>query len=85
MKIALSVENKLGIIDGSIPKPLESELCFVNAWTHNNIIICLATKLSLQDVSERILFAESAADIWADQDRFRQSNGPQIFQLRVEI
>ena len=36
MQIALSVKNKTGFIDGSLPKPNATETINLNAWMRNN-------------------------------------------------
>lgn len=57
MKIVLSVENKLGFIDGSIPKPLESDHNLKNAWIrNNNIVISWLLNSVSKDISASILF-----------------------------
>ncbi|XP_073270356.1 uncharacterized protein [Primulina huaijiensis] len=39
-----------------------------------------------KEILASIIFAESALEIWQDlKDRFQQSNGPRIFQLRREL
>ncbi|XP_073128240.1 uncharacterized protein [Henckelia pumila] len=54
--------------------------------SNNNIVISWLLNSVSKDISTSILFAESAADIWIDlQDRFQQSNGPRIFQLRRDL
>ncbi|XP_075491094.1 uncharacterized protein LOC142529437 [Primulina tabacum] len=87
MRIALSVKNKLGFIDGSISKPLDSEVNLLIAWVrNNNIVISWLLNSVSKDISASILFANSAEDIWNDlRDRFQQSNGPRIFQLRRDL
>ncbi|XP_073138009.1 uncharacterized protein [Henckelia pumila] len=87
MKIALSVKNKLGFIDGSIHKPAAADVNLLNAWTrNNNIVISWLLNSVSKDISASILFAESALNIWNDlKDRFQQSNGPRIFQIRREL
>ncbi|XP_073062030.1 uncharacterized protein [Primulina eburnea] len=87
MRIALSVKNKLGFIDGSIPKPADSEVNLLSAWVrNNNIVISWLLNSVSKYISASILFAESAEDIWIDlKDCFQQSNGPRIFQLRRDL
>ena len=39
-----------------------------------------------KDIFGSIIFAELATEIWNDlKDRFQQSNGPRIFQLRHDL
>ncbi|XP_075518245.1 uncharacterized protein LOC142552365 isoform X2 [Primulina tabacum] len=87
MKIALSVKNKLGFIDGSIARPSETEWNLHNYWIrNNNIVISWILNSVSKEISASILFAESAAEIWQDlKERFQQSNGPRVFQLRREL
>ncbi|XP_075499955.1 uncharacterized protein LOC142538526 [Primulina tabacum] len=87
MKIALSVKNKFGFVDGTIVKPSEADSNLLNFWTrNNNIVISWILNSVSKEISASVLFSESAANIWADlQERFQQSNGPRIFQLRRDL
>ncbi|XP_024029706.1 uncharacterized protein LOC112094030 [Morus notabilis] len=87
MLIAFSVKNKLGFLDGSIEKPDGSDLVLLNSWIHNNnLVISWILNSVSKKISASIIFSESAAEIWLDlKDRFSQSNGPRIFQLRREF
>ena len=83
MTIALFVKNKLGFIDGTIPHLDSTDMSLVGSWIHNNnIVISWILNSVSKEISASILFSNSAREIWIDlQDRFRQSNGPRIFQL----
>lgn len=87
MVIALSVKNKFGFVDCSIPKPDESDLQLLASWKrNNNIVISWILNSVSKEISASIIFAESAQDIWEDlKDRFQHSNGTRIFQLRREL
>ena len=87
MLIALSVKNKLGFVDGSIVKPDGSDPHLLNSWRRNNhIVISWLLNSVSKEISSSILFGESAAEIWNDlNERFQQSNGPRIFQLKREL
>ncbi|XP_073285756.1 uncharacterized protein [Primulina huaijiensis] len=87
MIIAFSVKNKLGFVDGSIPKPDNSDPNLLTSWKrNNNIVISWILNSVSKEISASIIFADSAVDIWQDlKDRFQQSNGPRIFQLRSEL
>ncbi|XP_073045359.1 uncharacterized protein [Primulina eburnea] len=87
MRIALSVKNKLGFIDGSIPQPDVSDLLLHAAWFRsNNVVISWILNSVSKEISASILFSDLAAEIWKDlRERFQQSNGPRIFELRRDL
>lgn len=61
MKIALSVKNKLGFIDGSITRPSGDLL---SAWIpNNNVVIAWILNSVSKEISASILFSKSARDI----------------------
>ncbi|XP_075483560.1 uncharacterized protein LOC142523713 [Primulina tabacum] len=85
MKIALSVKNKFGFVDGTIIKPSEADSNLLNFWTrNNNIVISWILNSVSKDISASVLFSESAANIWEDlKERFQQSNGPEYSNCDV--
>ncbi|KAL5552502.1 hypothetical protein UlMin_039903 [Ulmus minor] len=86
MLIALSVKNKLGFVDGSIPKPAGTYPNLSSWIRNNNIVISWILNSISKEISASIIFSVSAYEIWLDlKDRFQQSNGPRIFQLRREL
>ena len=87
MKIALSVKNKLGFVDGTILKPEIENAALYNAWNrNNNIVLAWILNSVSKEISSSIIFGESAFEVWKDlEERFQQSNGPRIFQLRREL
>ncbi|KAA8542446.1 hypothetical protein F0562_023418 [Nyssa sinensis] len=87
MLIALSVKNKLGFVDGSIPEPQGTDNDLINSWIrNNNIVISWILNSVSKEISASIIFAASAREIWLDlRDRFQQRNGPRIFQLKREL
>ena len=87
MTIALSVKNKLGFIDCSISRPDGTDPTLLSSWIrNNNIVISWILNSMSKEISTSILFIDSAFEIWIDlQDRFQQSKGPRIFQVRREL
>lgn len=81
MMIALSVKNKLGFVNGSIPRSDDDDLIHLNAWIrNNNIIISWILNSASKEISASLIFSELASDIWTDlQNRFQQSNDPRSF------
>lgn len=79
--IALSIKNKLGFVDGSIPRLDDRDINILSAWTpYNNIVISWILDLLFKEIFVSILSSDSAFEIWIDlRDSFQQNNGPQIF------
>ena len=87
MKIALSVQNKLRFIDGSILKHDDDDLHLQSPWIRiNNMVIYWILNLVSKEISASIIYVHSDSEIWIDlRDRFQQSNGPRIFQSTRRI
>ncbi|XP_022848779.1 uncharacterized protein LOC111371099 [Olea europaea var. sylvestris] len=83
MRIAMSIKNKLGFIDGSITEPDDENSELLNSWTRNdNIVISWIRNSVSKEISASVIYAVTAYEIWTDlKDRFQQKNGPRIFQL----
>uniref|UniRef100_A0A803P3R9 Integrase catalytic domain-containing protein n=1 Tax=Cannabis sativa TaxID=3483 RepID=A0A803P3R9_CANSA len=84
IELAISVKNKLGFLNGSIPKPPISNHVLYNAWIrNNNIVISWIINSVSKEISSSILYDESASAIWNDlKVRFQQRNGAHIYNLR---
>ncbi|XP_068645181.1 uncharacterized protein [Aristolochia californica] len=87
MLIALSVKNKVGFVDGSIPEPQSVDPILLNSWTrNNNMVLSWILNSVSKEISASVIFATSAREIWLDlRDHFQQRNGPRIFQLKREL
>ncbi|KAG7593249.1 Retrotransposon Copia-like N-terminal [Arabidopsis thaliana x Arabidopsis arenosa] len=86
MRIALDSKGKLGFIDGSLPRPAESDQSF-RLWSRCNSMIksWLLNSVS-PEIYSSILRLKDASDIWRDlYSRFHMSNLPRTFNLTQEI
>ena len=87
---ALTVKNKIALVDGTITKPDPKGECNpaqINAWI---IVNSMVTSLILNVIEPRlhasIAYADSAQAIWENiQKRYSVPNVPKIHQLKVEI
>ena len=81
------MKNKLGFIDGSITKLIDTDVGLLHSWTrNNNMVISWILNSISKEISASIIFSETASEIWLDlKDRFQQSNGPRIFQLKRNL
>lgn len=61
MQIALSVKNKTGFIDGSLPKPNPSEAINYNAWMWNNKLVLSWIQNSVsKEIFANVMFTNTA-------------------------
>lgn len=57
MLIALSVKNKVGFIDGWLPKPNSSDVVMYNSWMrNNNLVISWILNTVSKEISASIMF-----------------------------
>ena len=68
MIMALSVKNKLGFVDGSIPQPDTDAdpQCFAAWKRNNNVVISWIYNSVSKDLVPSIMFSSSAREIWND-------------------
>ena len=88
LKIALSVKNKTGFIDGSLQAPdAEANPQQHQQWLrNNNIVISWILNSVSKDITPTIIGYYTAAEIWKDlKDRFQQQNGPRLYQIKKDL
>ena len=84
--ISLDAKNKVGFIDGSIPKPQSPNHPCYRAWCKCNstVLTWLFNSIS-KDLQPSLVYFKTARKVWVDlQFRFSQGNQPRIFELRKE-
>uniref|UniRef100_A0A2N9FI02 Integrase catalytic domain-containing protein n=1 Tax=Fagus sylvatica TaxID=28930 RepID=A0A2N9FI02_FAGSY len=87
MNMALTIKNKLGFVDGSIREPEDGFRSPLYAhWTRcNTVVITWILNCVSKKIHASVLYKPTAYVIWKElQDKFSQSNGPQIFQELLE-
>ena len=86
MLIALSMENKVLFVDGSLLRPSGSDSDLNSLIHNNNIVISWVFNYVSKEIFASVIYTDSAHKMWIDiRDRFQQRNGPRIFQLCREI
>lgn len=83
--LALSAKYKLGMIDGSLPRPASTS-ALLNHWTRCNdmVISWLLNSVSVE-IRNNVVYLPTAKMIWDDlAARFSQSNVPRLFNLRKD-
>ena len=86
MLMALTVQNKVGFIQGIILCPPANHL-FHGAWIcYNSMVTSWILNSVFREIDDSLLYMDNAYDVWNDvRDRFHQSNGPQIFQVKKQL
>ncbi|XP_010481052.1 PREDICTED: uncharacterized protein LOC104759868 [Camelina sativa] len=86
MRIALNVRNKLGFVDGKIPKPPEDHQDY-GSWSRCNDMI---TTWIINSVDKKIggslLYISTAEEIWNNlMSRFKQDDAPKVYELEQKL
>ncbi|XP_024008028.1 uncharacterized protein LOC112084015 [Eutrema salsugineum] len=86
MRISLDAKNKLAFVDGSLPRPDESDSLF-KIWSRcNSMVKSWVLNVVSKDIYDSILYCEDAAEMWTDLHlRFRVNNLPRKYQLEQAI
>ncbi|XP_010260889.1 PREDICTED: uncharacterized protein LOC104599848 [Nelumbo nucifera] len=86
MRIALKAKNKLGFIDGTCeePDPTSAEY---EEWTHvDSMVISWILNSMSKEMIEAFVYTPTARALWLElEEKFGQSNGPQLYQPRRQI
>lgn len=84
--IALSAKMKLGMVDGTLPKPLVTSVHYA-VWSRCNdmVLSWLLNSMSVE-IRNSVAYFSTAKEIWDDLAfHFSQTNMPRVFQLRKEL
>ena len=86
MAMALTTKNKIGFVDGTIPRATQIDILF-NAWNHcNNIVIAWILNSISKDIENSLMYIVIPTKIWIDlYNHFRHNNSPQVFQLKKNL
>ncbi|XP_074367095.1 uncharacterized protein LOC141707685 isoform X2 [Apium graveolens] len=84
--IALSAKMKLGIIDGTLPKPLPTSTMYPLWFRCNDMVLSWLLNSMTIEIRNSVAYFSTAKRIWEDLAvRFSQTNMPRVFQLRKEL
>ncbi|XP_074299140.1 uncharacterized protein LOC141630175 [Silene latifolia] len=86
MLLALGSKNKQGFVNGAIPKP-DANSPKLQQWIRCDAMVrCWLSNTIAVGIKEAFTSSKSARLMWLDiQERYGQSNGPLLFQLKKEI
>ncbi|CAA7023555.1 unnamed protein product [Microthlaspi erraticum] len=80
VRMALNVHNKLGFIDGTIPKP-PADHRDAGSWSRCNDMVATWIMNSVsKKIAQSLLFMSTAEPIWKNiLARFKQDDAPRVF------
>lgn len=86
MRMALCAQNKIGLVDGSLPKPTSAP-ADIQAWKRCNFMVLLwILNVLSKTLADSVIYAETAHSVWKElEDRFSRSNVPRIYHLKRSI
>ncbi|XP_074298019.1 uncharacterized protein LOC141628820 [Silene latifolia] len=86
MLIALSAKNKIGFIDGTIPKPAATASTTKNWQRCNDIVFSWILNSVSPDIAKSILYSATVEIAWRElEERFGQSNGAQLYGVHKKL
>lgn len=86
MRMALNVRNKLGFIDGTIPKPPDTHRDS-GSWSRCNDMVATWLMNSVsKKIGQSLLFMSTAESIWKNLlARFKQDDAPRVFEIEQRL
>ena len=88
LKLALSMKNKTGFVDGSLQAPdiAENPQQYQQWLCNNNMVISWILNSVSKEITPTIIGYLTPAEIWKDlKDRFQQQNGPRLYQIKKDL
>ncbi|XP_057950971.1 uncharacterized protein LOC131145804 [Malania oleifera] len=84
---ALRAKNKLGVINGTFSRPSSTSDPLFDAWEQcNDLVVSWLHNSINPSLKSSIALVDDAAQVWKElQERFTQSNGHRIFQLKKAL
>lgn len=86
MKIALSAKNKLGIVNGTVPRPDESSPLSAQWDRVNDMIISWILNTVSDEISNGMDFVNTAQEVWEElSGQFSSINGHRVYQVLKDL
>ncbi|XP_024006507.1 uncharacterized protein LOC112083018 [Eutrema salsugineum] len=86
VRMALNVRNKLGFIDGTIPKPPDDHRD-AGSWSRcNDMVATWLMNYVSKKIRQSLLFMSTAESIWNNLlCRFKQNNAPRVYEIEQRL
>ncbi|XP_042983349.1 uncharacterized protein LOC122312758 [Carya illinoinensis] len=84
--LAISIKNKLGFLDGSIPTPPHDDPLYIPWMRYNNIILSWILNSITKKIASNVFYINSAKTVWDKlHTRFSQPDSMRIYQLQQQL
>ncbi|KAF5471273.1 hypothetical protein F2P56_011717 [Juglans regia] len=84
--LAISIKNKLGFLDGSIPTPNLTDALYIPWLRCNNLILSWLLNSISKEIASNVLYINSAKEVWEKlKTRFAQPDNVRIYQLQQQL
>ncbi|CAA7044892.1 unnamed protein product [Microthlaspi erraticum] len=86
VRMALNVRNKLGFIDGTVPKPPDNHRD-AGSWSRSNDMVATWLMNSVsKKIGQSLLFMNTSESIWKNLlARFKQDDAPRVFEIEQRL
>nr|KYP37855.1 hypothetical protein KK1_040937 [Cajanus cajan] len=86
IRIALISNNKMGFLNGSIPKPAFTDPLYPHRERCNTLLMSWLLNSLSPSIAQSVIFFEISIDIWTDlRERFSQGDLLHVAELQEEI
>nr|XP_021842790.1 uncharacterized protein LOC110782852 [Spinacia oleracea] len=84
--LAFAIKNKVGFIDGSLPRPSVGHADY-QAWERcNSMVVSYLLRSLSPTLAKSVVFLSTANEIWKDlEERFSITSGPQFYGLQQNL
>lgn len=86
VRMALNVRNKLGFIDGTVPKPPDGHRD-AGSWSRCNDMVATWIMNSVsKKIAQSLLYISTAESIWKNLlARFKQDDAPRVYEIEQRL
>ncbi|XP_075074851.1 uncharacterized protein LOC142162398 [Nicotiana tabacum] len=83
---ALSVKNKIGFITGDTEKPIVNSPLFRQWERCDDMVTSWILNSLSKDIADSVKYVNDSVELWKElQDRYDQTNGAKLYQIKKEI
>ncbi|GKU90665.1 hypothetical protein SLEP1_g4632 [Rubroshorea leprosula] len=84
--MAFEAKNKLGFVDGTIPKPSATSATYTIWKRCNSMVLSWLLNAVTKEIANTVVFMKTARAIWLDlKERYSQHNAPRVFEIQRSI